>query len=259
MNYLRYHLPSEIAAFSTYRDEGVSQGAYASFNCTHYCGDNPQHVSANRQRLCSDWQIPHGGLIIPRQTHGTESVVVDEAFLEQSLSRQEQLLDGVDALVSSLPNVCLAVSTADCIPVLLYDTRSRAIAAIHAGWRGTVARITSLVIRRMKTLYGTRGSDVRAVIGPGISVEAFEVGDEVYEAFYQAAFPMDLVARRYQKWHIDLWEANRLQLLDEGLQSDSIELAGICTYRHFERFFSARRLGVQSGRMLTAIMRRENL
>ncbi|MBR3897051.1 MAG: peptidoglycan editing factor PgeF [Bacteroidaceae bacterium] len=256
MSYLSYPFPEGITAFSTCRDGGVGEGAYTSFNCTHYCGDNPIHVATNRQRLCADWSIPFNRLIIPRQVHGTDVAVIDEAFLALPSTEQEQQLDGVDALISPLSEVCLAISTADCIPILLYDTRARIVAAIHAGWRGTVARIVSLTLSRMRELYGTRGVDVRAVIGPGISMDAFEVGDEVYDAFRQADFPMEHIARRYAKWHIDLWEANRLQLLDEGLLPESIEVANICTFQHVDRFFSARRLGILSGRILTAIMRR---
>lgn len=255
MSYLHYHFPDEITAFSTCRDGGVGEGAYTSFNCTHYCGDNPRHVAINRQRLCDDWLIPSDRLIIPRQVHGTDVTVIDDTFLALPSAVREQMLDGVDAIISPLSDVCLAISTADCIPILLYDTRTRVIAAIHAGWRGTVARIASLTLRQMAALYGTRGTDVRAVIGPGISVESFEVGDEVYEAFRKADFPMEDIARRYEKWHIDLWEANRLQLLDEGLLPESIEMANVCTYQHVDRFFSARRLGIHSGRILTAIMR----
>lgn len=256
MSYLHYHFPAGIDAFSTCRDGGVSEGAYASFNCTHYCGDKPEHVLANRHRLCADWHIADDRLIIPRQVHGVEMAVIDDAFLARPMAGREKMLEGVDALISPFPDVCLAISTADCIPVLLYDARAQVIAAVHAGWRGTVARIVSLTLRQMKALYGTRGADVCAVIGPGISVEAFEVGDEVYDAFLQAGFPMEQIARRYEKWHIDLWEANRLQLLDEGVQPHSIEVAGVCTYLHADRFFSARRLGIHSGRILTGVMRK---
>ena len=106
--------------------------------------------------------------------------------------------------MSNLPKECLCISTADCIPVLCYDARHQAIAAIHAGWRGTVARIVSKALEQMRQVYGTEGKDVYACIGSGISQEAFEVGDEVYEAFRQAGFDMERIAVRKGKWHIDL-------------------------------------------------------
>ena len=254
MSYLHYHFPHGVKAFSTCRDGGCSRGAYASFNCTHYCGDEAGHVAANRRILCDDWQIAPDCLIIPRQVHGTKVAVVDAEFMALLPTIRTERLDGVDALVSPLSGICLAVSTADCIPILIYDSRTRVVAAVHAGWRGTVAGIVSLTLRQMKTLYGTEGKDVYAAIGPGISLDAFEVGDEVYETFYSAGFSMDQIAVRREKWHIDLWAANRLQLLDEGLRPDAIEMSGICTWLQVDRFFSARRLGVNSGRILTGIM-----
>ena len=106
----------------------------------------------------------------------------------------------------------------------------------------------------MSEAYGTDARDVVACIGPGISQEAFEVGDEVYAAFRAAGFPMQYIARRYAKWHIDLWEANRLQLLTAGVRQENIELSAICTYANNTDFFSARRQGIHSGRILSGIM-----
>lgn len=106
-------------------------------------------------------------------------------------------LEGVDAVMTDVPKVCVSVSTADCIPILIYDRVHHAVAAVHAGWRSTVLRIPEAVLQAMAGAYGTRPQDVEAAIGPGISLEAFEVGDEVYEAFRTAGFPMEEIARRY--------------------------------------------------------------
>ena len=164
-------------------------------------------------------------------------------------------LEGVDAMVSDMEQVCLCISTADCIPVRCYDIRRKVIAAIHAGWRGTVKRIVEKTLDKMAALYGTKGEDVQAYIGPGISLNAFEVGDEVYEAFEAAGFDMACIARRDEKWHLDLWEANRIQLLSKGVKKENVEVTGICTYQNYTDFFSARRLGIRSGRILSGIMR----
>lgn len=257
MSYIRYHFPKEISAFSTCRDGGVGSGTYATFNCTHYCGDNEADVLVNRSRLCADWHIAPDRLFIPRQVHGTLVAEISEEFLALPVEQQQVRLDGVDALITRMPYCCIAVSTADCIPILLYDAHARAVAAVHAGWRGTVARILTLTLREMSVRYGVRAENLVAVIGPGISLDAFEVGDEVFHAFHEAGFPMERIACRKKKWHIDLWEANRLQLLEAGVSESRIEVAGICTYDRYERFFSARRLGINSGRILTGIMRTE--
>ena len=177
-----------------------------------------------------------------------------------SQSEREQRLEGIDALMTDLPDVCVSVSTADCIPVLLYDDVHHAVAAVHAGWRGTVSSIVRKTVERMEEVYHTDVNDVKAVIGPGISLDAFEVGDEVYDAFQSAGFPMMQIAKRYvlseekTKWHIDLWEANRWELLQSGVPFSHIHLSGICTYSHNDRFFSARRAGIHSGRILNGIM-----
>ena len=238
---------SNIFAFSTTRHEGCGEGAYATFNCTHYCGDNPEHVKANLEILATSMPTRPHAFIIPRQTHTTNVRVIEDVF------SQEELQD-VDAVVTNLKNVCLCVSTADCVPVLLYDKEKQVVAAIHAGWRGTVGRIVEKTLEVMKSHYGAEGKDVIACIGPSISLESFEVGDEVYAAFEEAGFDMTRIARKYKKWHLDLWEANRLQLLAYGILPENIEVAGVCTYQCHEDFFSARRLGIKSGRILSGIM-----
>ena len=117
-----------------------------------------------------------------------------------------------------------------------------------------MARIVRQTVQAMQARLGTQAADLRAVIGPGISLQAFEVGQEVYDAFLAAGFPMESIAVRHDKWHIDLWEANRLQLKEAGVQD--IQIAGVCTYTHPDLYYSARRLGIQAGRILNGIMLR---
>ena len=257
---LEYDLGEHVRAFSTTRQGGVSVGAYASFNANLYCGDDVQHVQQNRELLCQFLGLPFSHLLMPHQTHHDKVCKIDESFLSLSQSEGEQRLEGIDALMTDLPDVCVSVSTADCIPVLLYDDVHHAVAAVHAGWRGTVSSIVRKTVERMEEVYHTDVNDVKAVIGPGISLDAFEVGDEVYDAFQSAGFPMMQIAKRYvlseekTKWHIDLWEANRWELLQSGVPFSHIHLSGICTYSHNDRFFSARRAGIHSGRILNGIM-----
>ena len=238
---------SNISCFSTTRHGGSGEGTYATFNCTHYCGDNPEHVKTNLEKLAMSLPERPRVFVIPRQTHTTNVRVITD------VPTQEELQD-VDAVVTHLKGFCLCVSTADCVPILIYDKEKRVIAAVHAGWRGTVGRIVEKTLEAMKSHYGTNGKDVIACIGPSISLESFEVGDEVYDAFAKAGFDMSAIAKKYEKWHLDLWEANRLQLLAQGVCPEHIEVAGICTYQQHEDFFSARRLGIKSGRILSGVM-----
>lgn len=252
---LRYDFGEGVTAFSTMRRGGVSKGAYAAFNITHYCGDDADSVSANRALLCGLLGIADDRLILPRQTHGCNLLCVDENFLALGGEERRAALDGVDAVMTNVGGVCIGVSTADCIPVLLCDPVTHSVAAVHAGWRGAVARIAEKAVRAMSVAYGCRPANIKAVIAPGISLQAFEVGDEVYDAFAQAAFDMPRIARRYgDRWHMDLWEAVRLQLLDAGVCPQNIEQSGVCTYSNPDDFFSARRLGISSGRIFNGIM-----
>ena len=164
----------------------VSTGTYASLNCTPYTGDSAENVLRNQGLLLEALPQRPQELVIPWQTHGTASLVIDTDYLQADPQTRHESLQGIDALITRERSICLCISTADCIPILLYDQRHRAIAAVHAGWRGTVNRIVRHTLERMQTLYATEGKDVQAVIGPGISLAAFEVGEEVYEAFRAA-------------------------------------------------------------------------
>lgn len=239
---------SNIFGFSTTRHGGCGDGAYATFNCTHYCGDRPENVKANLENLAVSLPKRPRVFVIPRQTHTTNVRVITDVPTPEELQE-------IDAVVTHLKEFCLCVSTADCVPILLYDKVKQVIAAIHAGWRGTVGRIVEKTLGVMKLQYGTEGKDVIACIGPSISLESFEVGDEVYDAFAEAGFDMSRIARKYKKWHLDLWEANRMQLLAHDVLPENIEVANICTYQNYEDFFSARRLGIKSGRILSGIMK----
>ncbi len=243
-----YDFGEGVTAFSSTRQGGYSKGSYGEFNINRYCGDSLEAISSNRALLCQLLGIDDDRLLMPHQVHETEIVAVDE------MSKESQL-EGVDALMTNIRGLCIGVSTADCIPVLLYDKMHRAVSAIHAGWRGTVKRIAEKAVAQMTAVYGSRPADMIAQIGPGIHVESFEVGDEVYEAFTTAGFTMETISRRYdEKWHIDLPECNRQQLLSTGIPNAQITVSPICTYQHPDLYFSARRLTINSGRIFTGIV-----
>ena len=251
-----YDFGEGVTAFSSTRHGGYSQGSYGAFNINRHCGDDPQAIAQNREALCQLLGVDDDRLLMPHQVHLTEVVKVDEAFLMLSADERQQRFEGVDALMTNVSRVCIGVSTADCIPVLLYDPMHHAVCAIHAGWRGTVQRIVEVAVDQMTKAYGSQPQDMMAQIGPGISLDSFEVGDEVYEAFVKAGFEMPPNSRRDAKWHIDLPMCNRLQLESMGIPSHQIAVATDCTFKQPETWFSARRLGIQSGRIFTGIMQK---
>ena len=240
-----------ISHFITTRHGGVSQGNYATMNPGEFSGDDPASVRMNRQLLSDAMGISPERIFAPCQVHEAEISCIDA---------QQQEMYGKDALVTDIPGICIAVSTADCVPVLVYAPDKKVVAAIHAGWRGTVKQIVAKTIRCMADRYSCDPALMMAGIAPSISKEAFEVGEEVVDAFRETRVDMNRIMDRNAqtgKAHIDLWEANRIQLLQSGLLSERIEVSGICTYQHHEDFFSARRLGIKSGRILSGIMIKE--
>ena len=241
-----YNMGTGVTAFSTTRQGGCSTGNYAAFNINGYCGDDEVHIAANKVALCSLLGIDSNRLVMPHQVH--------DCVVRRIDGPQQGVIEGVDAVMTDVPQLCIGVSTADCIPVLLYESTHRAVSAVHAGWRGTVLRIVQKAVEAMHDTYGTAPADLQAVIGPGISLDSFEVGDEVYDQFLSAGFDMQPISRREAKWHIDLPMCNRLQLMEAGVPADHIQMTNICTYQQYDRYFSARRLGIQSGRIYTGIL-----
>ena len=249
--------PLVAYAFSTTRHGGCGTGTYASMNCTPYVGDDHSVVERNQHLLKDALPYKPEMMVLPWQTHGVQIRVVDSAYVNATSNERYSMLQGIDALLTDCLGVCLCISTADCVPILLLDVRHHAIAAVHAGWRGTVSGILPAVLRQMQVSYGTSGEDVFAYIGPCISQAAFEVGEEVVEAFRKANFPVGQISVQNNisgKSHIDLVEANRQLLLHFGVPLQHIYACGICSYTCSKDFFSARRLGKWSGRMLTGIM-----
>lgn len=263
---LNYHMPAGYQAFSTTRMSPFDlsdgdlrrMGNYAAFNVTDYCGDDPLRVQRNRHWLAGQIGIPSDRIILPRQTHTDHVAYIGAEFLKMPPADQRTHIEETDALITALPNICIGVSTADCVPILLYSTGKRAIAAIHAGWRGTVKRIVQRTVQTIQQLLEVPPQDLHAIIGPSISVSAFEVGQEVADQFEAQNFPSTCIDRAsYAKPHIDLWVANAWLLEECGVPLPHIEISGICTYTHADTFFSARRLGIDSGRIFSAILMRE--
>ena len=253
-----YPLGEGVTAFSSTRQGGYSEGRYGEFNINRYCGDSEEAIQKNRETLCQLLGIEDHSLLMPHQVHLAEIAVVDREMLTLPTEEIQQKLDGIDALMTNEAGVCIGVSTADCIPVLLYDPIQRASCAIHAGWRGTVQRIVEKAVARMTEVFGSDPQNLIAQIGPGIHLESFEVGDEVYQTFEKEGFPMELISKKYEKWHIDLPECNRLQLVAAGIPETHIAVSPVCTFQQSDTFFSARKLSINSGRIFTGILLQES-
>jgi YfiH family protein len=246
---------NEIAHFCTDREGGVSMGNYASLNLSPFSGDNPENVNKNKEILCKQLGIDSEKIIIPYQIHGTKILEIDDTFFQLSQHDKTQVLNGIDALFTHQKNVCIAVTTADCVPLLFFDPQKLVIAVAHAGWRGTCSKIAEKTVHNLIDKFNCNPADIRVVIGPSISSKVYEVGKEVVDNFENAGFDISrIVSTRNQSFYLDPWEANWQSLQKTGILNDHIEISGICTYTEHERFFSARRLGIKSGRITSGIM-----
>ncbi|GET27469.1 peptidoglycan editing factor PgeF [Prolixibacter sp. NT017] len=251
----------EIIHFSTTRNGGKSEGVYQSLNLGFHSGDEEPNVQANREVLSNALQIKPEQLVFAVQTHSASVAKINSEALSWTDEIRRENLNETDALITDKPNICIAVKTADCIPVLLYDPQRKAAAAIHAGWRGTVGRIVSRTIEAMKQEYGTQPEDLIAGIGPGIGPTVYQIGPEIVQIVHeQLEKNHDLIQylvskNEHQKTpHLNLWKANYIQLLKSGIPEKNIEVAELCTFTYREDFYSARRDGAATGRLATGIM-----
>lgn len=239
----------EVNHYVSGREGGVSSGAFGTLNLSYKVGDQEVNVMNNRKRLAAGFGLAAKDLVFPVQTHSTNIGIVTER------SKGADFED-TDALVTNCKDVCISVMSADCVPVLLYDPVSSSIAAIHAGWKGTVGRIVTATIETMVREYGAKPEWILAGIGPSISPEVYEVGEEVIESVTQTFDRTETLLKPSctpDKAYFDLWEANKRQLLDLGVREECIEIAGKCTYLNSDLFFSARKSGYNAGRFAAGI------
>ncbi|MFQ5839182.1 MAG: peptidoglycan editing factor PgeF [Candidatus Methylomirabilales bacterium] len=243
-------------AFST-RKGGVSRPPFASLNLSLSTGDDPEAVWENRRRFFGAFGFAPEQPVRVRQVHGASVLVVDEA-----LARREGfprlLLDDdyrYDALVTDRPGLPLTVGTADCLPIFLYDPVRPAVAALHAGWRGTVARIVEETIRTMQDRYGSDPATLIAAFGPGILGCCYEVDRPVIEPLAQAVLGWESCVEPAggDRWNLDLAAVNRILLGEAGLGPDRILDTGLCTACRKDRFYSYRAEGPRTGRMMSWI------
>lgn len=246
-----------VQAFSTLRGRAQGGKPYSQVNLCDYVGDDALRVLDARITLSMQLGVELDDLIMPRQTHSCRVAVIDERFRTMDIEGQETALEGVDALVTNLRGVVIGVNTADCVPLILVDEAAGLIAAAHAGWRGTAGRIAGAVVDEMCRM-GARADHIQVAMGPSICQDCFEVGDEVVREFEKAGFDIPLIMKRNAtsgKAHINLQEANRQVLIAAGLTPESITLPGHCSRCEHTRYFSARRLGINSGRTFMGIIK----
>jgi len=233
-------------AFFT-RQGGVSQGPYSSLSFSVAAGDSEANVKQNLERAAAQLGIASTRIHFLSQVHGRVVHTLSGSEQQSELIQREG-----DALVSRAAGLACAVRSADCVPVLLADRRSGAVAAVHAGWRGAVNGVVSSAVHSLRAI--APSPDLLAAIGPHISQAAFEVSEDVAETLLSASRDARIVDRSRPKPHVDLRRMLRAELHALGLEQASIDDVWGCTVLEPERFFSFRRDGKASGRHLSAIV-----
>jgi hypothetical protein len=222
-----------VAGMSTRID-----GTVFGFNMSYNVGDDPAAVTENRKAFFDMLNIDVNSVAYPLQEH-TATVAVCSS---------PQRVPSCDGLITAEKDLFLAVTIADCTPVLLYDARKKVIAGIHAGWRGTTQHIVGNAMTVMQSSFNTDPKDIVAFIGPSAGLCCYEVGDEVAQLFPPSCVRPSLNG----KSHVDVKRANLLQLIEYGLQESHIEVNSDCSI-HNQNYHSHRRDGSHSGRMLAVI------
>ena len=248
--------PEDIAvhAIST-RLGGVGKPPYDSLNLALHVGDNADDVRANRRSFAASLGLDAARIVTPNQVHGDRITRVTAADAGCGATDYDDSMQETDALITDEPNLPLLLCFADCTPIVFLDPEHRACGIAHGGWKGTVASIAAKTLARMTEEFGTQVKDVLVGIGPSIGPCCFEVGDEVVARF-RAAFPYAdelLITEQDGHPHVNLWEANRQQMLRMGVPEANIEVAGDCTCCRHKWYFSYRADGGTTGRIAAMI------
>lgn len=248
MRYLISPLFSQLKikhAFST-RLGGLSNNSYQSLNIVTKTGDNLLNVNHNLELIKQQLEAKNLPLKTIKQIHSNQVLKIDS----QNLNIINETTEA-DSLVTALNNTILGVTTADCVPILMYDTQHHIAAAVHAGWRGTLTHIAQNSIQAMLEL-GADLASIHIALGPSICTQCFEVGQEVADQF-QIAYSNCIDTTISNKPHFDLKKANTLTLKQLGITSKNIDVLPWCTMCDKKRFYSYRRDGAKTGQQIALI------
>jgi len=230
------NFPEIIVGIST-KAGGVSPAPYF-MNLSYKVGDAAENVKANRNLFFDALGIPADRVSYQKQTHSTISKYISSPIFS----------DDSDALYTNVKNNYLAVSIADCIPILLYEPEKKIISAVHSGWKGTCNKILTKNIMILKKEFNIDENFLYAYIGPGISQKNFQVGNDVAELFDEG-----VKIFKDEKYYVDLKKDNFLQLISSGVKENNIEVSDLCTFENSDLLHSYRRDKDKSGRMLAII------
>lgn len=244
------HFPDFIVQGISTRLGGYSEGD--NLNLALHTGDAPDAVIANRRKFCRSLGLDFHRVVTPKQVHGDRIVYVTERDCGRGTLDYQDAIDDCDALITDRADVPLMLCFADCVPILIVDPVHHAIGVSHAGWKGTAKKIGAKTILAMQEKFDTQAKDCLVGIAPSIGSCCYEVDDYVLSEFrkeYRAVDSFFLPTQEIGKYHLDLWQANRLSLEEIGVTSTNIVTANICTACNARILFSYRAEQGKTGRI----------
>ena len=246
-----------IDHFVSTRIGGLSRPPYESLNLGFHVGDDPKTVLINREHLASNIKLPLSDFTIARQIHSGTVTIVAEQMRGCGAADYDTAVKATDAMITAVPRLCLTVLSADCVPVLLFDPQKRVVAAVHAGWRGSVKFVARKTVGILKQKFNCQPVDLLVGIGPSIGPCHYDIGTEVISQIKDTFGNTEGYISHESsdgKGYFNLWEANKRQIMEAGIPPQNIEVARICTYCNAHLFFSARRQKGRTGRFGAGIM-----
>ena len=251
-NLLRYR---EICHFVSDRSGGFSDPPYEFLNLGFHVGDDTQKVLKNRELLASAFEFSADDFVTPEQVHGGNVAVITQKNCNLSATDYKSTIKATDAMVTNVSGIYLMILLADCVPILFYDPKKQVIGIAHAGWGGVVNKIAENTVNTMRRRYSSTPEDIIVGIGPSIGPCCYEVKLDVIEKVRRNLNSYnEVIISMNNKYYLDLWKANKIQLLNSGISKENIELSGICTKCSSNIFFSARAYQGKTGRFGVGIM-----
>ena len=246
-----------IDHFVSTRIDGLSLPPYESLNLGFHVGDTPKTVLKNRERLAANLKTSLSNFTLANQIHSSTVTIVTEGMTGCGAADLDTAVEATDAMLTAVPRVCLTVLMADCVPLLLFDPRKRVVAAVHAGWQGSVKLIARKTVEILKQKFGCDPADLLVGIGPSIGPCHYQIGPDVISQVKVTLGDTAGYINRESpdgKGYFNLWEANKRQIMEAGIPPQNIEVARICTYCNAHLFFSARHQKGSTGRFGAGIM-----
>jgi YfiH family protein len=228
---------------------GVSREPFESFNLGLNTEDTYENILSNHMALSKALRFDLQTLTSSHQVHGNNIISVEKKPDKRTPFTLEHTFNGFDSLVTDQPGITLMVRVADCIPIIFFDTVKKVLAVVHAGWKGTLGEIAAKTVKEMVNRYSSRACDIKAGIGPSIGPCCYYVQKYVADLYYNKFSDAEIFIKKEKNgFFIDLWEANRLQLIMQGCREENIEISALCTSCNSHLFFSNRREQGKTGR-----------